>query len=347
MSKARGLVSGLAAAALFGASAPLTKKLLSSIDPLPLAALLYLGAGIALSLTRLVQRRGAKAEAPLARADAPTLLAVIALGGMLGPILMVVGLARVSGLSGALLLNLEAPFTMIFAVTLFREHLGKMETAAAALIVLGALALSFGPGPWRADAVGVSALAGACAAWGLDNNFSQKLSGKDPLAVVHVKTLSAGTGTLVLGFAFGQKFPDATMATAAAALGAASYGLSLVLDMRALRFLGAAREAAIFATAPFIGAALAIPVLGERPSPAHAIAGLCMLAGVGLVVRARHGHVHTHDVLEHEHVHVHDAHHQHDHQDVVTEPHSHPHRHVSLTHNHAHVSDAHHRHKHG
>ena len=96
-------------------------------------------------------------------------------------------------------------------------------------------------------------------------------------------------------------------------LGALSYGASLLLDMYALRLLGAAREAAYFATAPFIGALLALPVLAKRPAPSSWRPAPCMAAGVVLLARERHGHLHTHEAIEHEHLHVHDEHHQHDH----------------------------------
>ena len=137
------------------------------------------------------------------------------------------------------------------------------------------------------------------------------------------------------------------------AVGALAYGLSLVLDMRALRLLGAAREAAYFATAPFFGAILAVAWLGDCPSLLHGAAAAAMVGGVVLLRFDRHEHPHTHDVVEHEHLHVHDAHHQHDHTGLpdvtlpVHEPHSHRHRHERLIHSHPHVSDAHHRHGHG
>ena len=131
-------------------------------------------------------------------------------------------------------------------------------------------------------------------------------------------------------------------------LGALAYGASVLLDAFALRLLGAAREAAFFATAPFAGALLSVPVLGERLGAAQLAAGAVMVGGVALLVRERHGHEHMHDELEHTHSHVHDAHHQHPHPAGVdtTGPHVHPHRHAPLTHAHAHVSDAHHRHAH-
>lgn len=46
-------------------------------------------------------------------------------------------------------------------------------------------------------------------------------------------------------------------------LGFASYGVSLVLFVRGLRFLGTARTGAYFSVAPFFGAALAVLLLGE------------------------------------------------------------------------------------
>src|SRR3954464_11012015 len=128
----RGSALGLASALLFGFGAPLSKLLLPQAPPLLLAALLYLGAGAAF----LVVRRG-RAEAPLTRADAPVLAASVITGGALGPVLLLWGLTRVSGLAGSLLLNLEAPFTMGLAVLLFGEHLSRRELLAAAVVVAG------------------------------------------------------------------------------------------------------------------------------------------------------------------------------------------------------------------
>jgi drug/metabolite transporter (DMT)-like permease len=62
-------------------------------------------------------------------------------------------------------------------------------------------------------------------------------------------------------------------------LGFICYGLSIVFDVYALRYLGAAREAAIFATAPFVGAAAAIPILRDRLSPGLIAAALLMASG--------------------------------------------------------------------
>jgi drug/metabolite transporter (DMT)-like permease len=345
--RARGTACGLAAAALFGASAPLAKQLLPSIGPLLLAGLFYSAAGVTLLAYRALRWRGAAArEAPLSRADAPLLLGIVALGGVAGPVLMLVGLERVSGIAGALLLNLEAPFTILLALALFGEHLARREVIAAALVISGAVLLGLRAGPLAADALGVLAIAGACLAWGLDNNWTQRLSLRDPVALVSVKATGAGVGMLALAGLTGHALPERGPLAVACVVGSLSYGASIVLDVYALRALGAAREAALFATAPFAGAALAIPLLGDVPRPVDWAAALAMAAGVLLLLRARHEHEHTHEELFHEHSHVHDEHHQHAHEGPVEEPHSHPHRHEPLTHRHPHVSDLHHRHTH-
>jgi hypothetical protein len=142
--------------------------------------------------------------------------------------------------------------------------------------------------------------------------------------------------------------PAATVVAGALLLGSAAYGLSILLDAYALRGLGAARESAIFATAPFAGALLAVPLLGEGWSTVDVGAAVVMAVGLIALVGDRHAHLHVHEPLAHEHRHVHDAHHRHEHPPGVdpAEPHSHPHVHDRLVHAHAHVSDEHHRHRH-
>jgi drug/metabolite transporter (DMT)-like permease len=348
MQSLTGAAYGLGAAALFGASAPFAKLLLADARPVMLAALLYLGAAAALTIARLVRSRADAPgrEARLRGSDYAILGAVAALGGIAGPILMLWGLDRVSALSGALLLNLEAPFTILIAITLFGEYLGLREVIAAALMIGGAALLGIVPGPASAHLAGIGALAGACLCWGIDNNLSQRLSLRDPVAIVQVKTAAAGACMLIAALAMSEPLPPAPALIGALVLGSISYGLSLVLDVRALRQLGAAREAAYFATAPFIGALLAVPLFGRLPGAAQGGAAALMAAGVATLLREHHSHPHTHHAIEHDHLHFHDQHHQHRHDGPVTEPHAHPHRHEPVTHAHPHVSDLHHRHRH-
>ncbi len=201
--------------------------------------------------------------------------------------------------------------------------------------------------------LGVACIAGACAAWALDNNLSQRLlsqrlSIRDPFAVVRAKTLAAGAFNVALGLVIGERLPTGAHVGGALLTGAFGYGMSLVLPLLAVRSLGAARQAAYFATAPFVGALVAIPLLHDHLPAAHLAAGALMSVGIAVIVRAHHAHGHEHEPVDHEHahVHVHDQHHAHTHQEPVTEPHSHPHQHAPLVHDHPHLPDTHHRHRH-
>lgn len=341
-----GVLVGLAAAASFGASTPFAKQLVEEVGPQLLAGLLYFGAFLALLVAVPSGRR--RRETQLRRSDLPALAGLIVMGGVVAPVLLLVGLERVAGSTGSLLLNLEGPCTVLLGLLVFREHLGRGALVGAAAVFGGAALLSASGPAGSVDAVGVVAIAGACLLWGVDNNLTQSLTVRDPVQVVAVKTGVAGLVNIGLALARGEVVPAIMVVAGALVLGALSYGLSILLDAYALRALGAAREAGIFATAPFVGAALSIPLLSETVSARELVAGAVMAAGIGLIVIERHEHEHLHEPFSHEHLHVHDEHHEHEHASGVFagEPHAHIHRHGRLVHAHPHVSDVHHRHSH-
>lgn len=346
----RGAGLAIVSAALFGASTPFAKLLIGDgVDPWLLAALLYLGSGMGLGLVQAARRLfGAEAaEAPLRRIDLPWLALVVLTGGVIGPGLLMAGLATSSASSASLLLNLEGLATMAIAWVVFRENVDRRLLLGAAAILVGAVLLSWRGGP-RGFGLGELAIAGACIAWGIDNNLTRKLSGGDPMQIAAIKGAAAGATNLVLAFAAGAALPAPGIVGSAAVVGFLGYGVSLVLFVLALRGLGAARTSAYFSTAPFIGAVLAIAMFREPVTPALVAAGVLMAIGLYLHLAERHEHEHAHEAIKHEHRHVHDAHHQHAH-DAATpagEPHTHAHRHLPIVHAHPHYPDLHHRHSH-
>lgn len=344
-----GIVFALVSAGLFGASTPLAKLLLGAIDPWMMAGLLYLGAGAGLAAVHLSRAalRLPAVEAPLRRTDVPWLALVILAGGVLGPLLLMFGLARTDGASASLLLNLEGVATMAIAWIAFRENVDRRLLLGALAILAGAALLS-----WQGRAtldLGAMLIAGACLCWGIDNNLTRKLSSADPVQIAMLKGLIAGTINLVIALGHGAAFPSAGAVAAAAVVGFFGYGVSLALFVLALRHLGTARTGAYFSLAPFVGALLAIALLGEALTPQLVIAGLFMALGLWLHLSEQHEHEHAHEALEHEHRHRHDAHHQHAHEAGIPagEPHTHRHRHTPMVHRHPHYPDIHHRHGHG
>ncbi len=344
----RGALAALAAALLFGAGTPLAKLLLAQASPWLLAALLYLGSGLGLWLLRRV--RGMPAVR-LAAGEGKWLAGAVAAGGVVGPVLLMLGLDGMAASSASLLLNAEAVFTALLAWFVFRENFDRRIALGMLAIVAGGLVLAW-PGrmDWPAWQPALF-VAGACLAWGLDNNLTRKVSLADATWIAMVKGLVAGATNLLLALALGAAWPAAPVVAAAAVVGFASYGASLALFVVGLRELGTARTGAYFSVAPFFGAVLAIALLGEPLTLPLAVAGALMALGVALHLSERHEHRHAHEVMEHSHEHVHgagDVHHDHVHEPPVPPGtrHSHPHRHQPMVHSHPHFPDAHHRHGH-
>lgn len=343
-----GVPFALGAAVLFGASAPLSALLLGTVDPWLLAGILYLGAGLGLFLVYRGRRLLglANVEAPLQRSDKPWLGAVIVIGGMLGPLFLMLGLSQTSAASGSLLLNLEGLATMAIAWLLFRENVDRRLLVGAAAILAGAVLLSWGGEGLSID-VGGLFIAAACLCWGIDNNLTRKLSSADPVQIAMLKGLVAGSTNVVIALSLGASLPGTFVIIAGAIVGFLGIGVSLVLFMLGLRHLGTARTGAYFSLAPFIGAVLALLLFRDGLSLQLVAAGLLMGLGLWLHLSERHEHWHDHEALEHDHAHTHDEHHQHHHDGPVTEPHSHWHRHRPMRHKHPHYPDLHHRHAHG
>ena len=284
-----GYAIGFAAALLFGASAPVSKVLLDDISPQLLAGLLYLGAFLAIA-PFVRSRRG---EARLRRSDVPTLSGIVVAGGIGAPVLLMLGLDRLPGVAGSLLLNVEGPLTLMVGIVILHEYLGRRAAFGSAVIFAGSAVIGFQGGAADLDLVGTVLVLGACLGWAIDNNLTQRLSVRDPFQIVAVKTGVAATVNVSLALLRGEDLPAVGPLVGALALGALAYGVSILLDAYALRALGAAREAAVFSTAPFAGALLAVPLLAESWNAADGAAALAMALGVVLLVRDRHARTRT------------------------------------------------------
>ncbi len=346
----RGVPYALAAAALFGASTPLAKLLVGQIRPILLAGLLYLGSGVGLGILWLVRSRlpGNSDEAALRAADLPWLGGAILAGGVLGPVLLMVGLSLTPASSASLLLNLEAVFTAALAWIVFRENYDARIVLGMVVIVAGGAVLSWGGTVELHGWAGPLAILAACFAWGIDNNLTRKVSGGDPVQVAGLKGGIAGAVNLSIALIIGVEIPGVPSIGQAAVVGFFGYGLSLAFFVLSLRHLGTARTGAYFSTAPFIGAILSVALLGEPITLPLVSAAILMGLGVWLHLTERHTHDHEHDEMVHAHRHDHDEHHEHEHPSGLSddETHVHEHLHCPIRHAHPHYPDLHHQHTH-
>jgi len=360
-----GYLYAIAAAVLFGASTPAAKWLLNDASPWLLAGLLYLGSGVGLFLVRFVRQRRdpVRSDAPIRGKDWLWLLGATLFGGIIAPVLLMLGLAQSNAGTTSLLLNLEGVFTALLAWFVFKENFDRRIMLGMVAIVGGSVVLSWGSGiiasgasvgdvymaADRQQAFGGPLLViGACLGWAIDNNLTKKIASSDALQIAMTKGLGAGITNTTLALTLAPFAFHPGQVVLAGLVGFFGYGISLLCFVLALRHIGAARTGAYFSLAPFVGAGIALAVGETSFSLQLVLASALMGVGVWLHLSERHDHEHVHDPLDHEHRHSHDEHHRHDHspEDPPGQVHSHRHRHDSLVHAHPHFPDAHHAHSH-
>jgi drug/metabolite transporter (DMT)-like permease len=324
------------AAALFGASTPASKPLVSQLGPLLLSGILYLGAALAVAPWALRDR------ARLRGVDGPNLarlFGAVVFGGIVGPVLLLAGLALAPAGSVALWLNLETVATAVLARLFFSEHLGASTWVAVTLIVAASVLL-WSDVPHGGLAAALVAL--ACVAWGLDNNLTAVIDRFSAAQITFAKGLVAGVVNIGLGLALSTSSPTAPAVGFALVIGALSYGVSLLLYIAGAQQLGATRSQLVFSTSPLWGLVLAWLVLGEPVRLAQLVAAGLMGVAIWAWHRERHSHAHAHARVTHSHWHRHDdGHHDHEHPDTGW------HAHEPIEHEHDHRPDLHHRHQHG
>ncbi|HYQ15046.1 MAG TPA: DMT family transporter, partial [Polyangiaceae bacterium] len=200
-----GAGAALLAALSFGVTAPLIALGGKSLGPLTSAALLYAGA----AASSLLPFGGSSASAALRPAHWWRLVAMALLGGAVAPTLLAWGLQHVGAFAGSLLLNLEAAFTVLLALLVYHETIGKRVWTALGLMSLGGAALAFDvAGDAHLSALGALAVSAATLAWACDNTLSRALSEQSPVLIVALKGLLGAGVTGSLAYALGEPLPE-------------------------------------------------------------------------------------------------------------------------------------------
>jgi len=340
------IVFAVLAAALFGAATPASKLLLSGLSTFQLAGLLYLGAAIGIAPAAW-RGGGIRLPSRTDRVNRLRLLGAVIAGGILGPVLFLLGLRLAAASSVSLWLNFELAATALLGVLLFRDHLSPLGWIGVLCAFAGSLVLSL-PEGWGGLAASAFVLL-ACLCWGLDNHLTGLIDGITPSQSTFWKGLVAGTTNLLIGFIFGPSNVTLLSILAGLFIGVWAYGASIALYISSAQALGATRAQIAFASAPFFGVVLSVFVLNEPFGFMQLVAALLFGAGIGLLTMDQHAHVHTHEAMVHTHAHRHDdGHHNHEHPGYPPSLwHTHEHAHEVIVHDHPHWPDLHHRHKHG
>jgi len=349
-----GTLLSLAAAAAFGVLTPAGKGSLAELDPLRAAGLAYLAAGsVALfAVIVRVMARSPLGQAPSGR-DLLRLTGMTLVGGVLGPALFFEGLLRIEAHHTAVLQHMEFALTILAAVVVLGERPGRkgavgLVLVAAGIAVLSAFRTTEDPSGVTSTLLGIWLVVAACAAWACDNTLARGATHLDPLVVVSIK--GAGAGLILTSLSGGARWPhDASGWGTVLLAGGVGIGLSLVLELMALRRVGAALNAGLFATGPAFGFLWSTLFLEEEAGGTAFLALAVCATGAVLLALDQHRHLHAHEALRHTHRHRHDdPHHDHAHDPGMdpAEEHTHEHVHRALAHSHPHVHDEHHRHRH-
>lgn len=279
-------VFALLAAALYAINIPLSKLLLTCVEPTMMAAFLYLGAGLGLLICGGIGKLAGRPviKEPLTGRELPYIIAMVLLD-IAAPILLMLGIARTSSANVSLLNNFEIVATALTALLVFKEAISKRVWIAIALVTLASIVLGFeGAGSFTFNSGSLLVL-GACVCWGFENNCTKMISGKSSVEIVIIKGCFSGLGSLIVALVLGQQIPALKWVFCVLLLGFVAYGLSINFYIMAQKHLGAAKTSAFYSVAPFLGVAFSMVLLGERPALQFYAALLIMLLATVLLVR--------------------------------------------------------------
>ena len=332
------------AAALYAINIPLSKLLLTRVQPTMMAAFLYLGAGLGLFIYGLFAGEKDKGD-KLTKNELPYTVGMRVLD-IAAPILLMLGLERTSSANASLLNNFEIVATSMIAFFVFREKLSRRLGLAIVLVTLASIVLGFeGRGSFQFNSGSIFVL-GAASCWGLENNCTRMLSSKSSVQITTIKGFFSGLGSLIVALALGERLPTLLLAVAVLALGFVAYGLSINFYIKAQKDLGAAKTSAYYSIAPFLGVAFGVLLLGERPGAQFYLGLAIMLIATVLMVKDTISLQHSH---EHSHTHCHEHRHGelvHTHEHCHTHTHTHTHGEDASAHDHKHDGYMAHDHRH-
>jgi drug/metabolite transporter (DMT)-like permease len=284
MKKKYAVICAILAAVFYALSTPISKLILVEIPSTILAGLLYLGAGIGMSVVYIIRKKIIKEETEesLNKNDLKYVIGMIVLD-ILAPILLLLSISLSSPSSVSLLNNFEIVATSLIALFIFKEKIGKKLWLGITFITIASIVLSLDFSDGLSFSWGSLLALGACLCWGMENNCTRSISDKNPYQIVILKGIFSGLGSLIIGLILKEQIGSWIYIVFALILGFVAYGLSVFLYVVAQRYLGAATTSSYYAIAPFIGCGLSFIFFKEIPHFTFFIALLIMIIGVVFV----------------------------------------------------------------
>jgi drug/metabolite transporter (DMT)-like permease len=281
-------------ALLFGVWFTLDKILLGYLDPLVLAAAIYLLASCFLFLIRLSPLHGrvqdivnaeSKVEIHITRRNILTIILTAVFGAVLAPALYLNGLNQITAVNASLLANVEILFILLLGVFFLKEEVKRKDLVGFGFLLLGAVFLSTNNLQNLSidqSLVGSLLVVAACFFWSLETILTKFLSKKRDIFLI--TGLQCGIGGLILliiSLSLGLKFTlPLNMLPLLLFIGIVCMSFSIVLIYLAIREIGSTRTGSIFSMSSLFGAIIAFIVLGEPLVASQLLFGVLMFIGI-------------------------------------------------------------------
>jgi len=283
VSERRGYAAVLTASFFFGASATVGTLLMTGPGAVSPFAAAVVATAIAALLFAPFARRAA-----LKRKDLRFILVWGINGAAVAPLLWFVGLTRTTPTDAALLANMEALWTVVFAYVFLHERVPRRGYLGIAALLVGALAVTtsfdFVNLTFLENLVGNTLLILSSLCFGIDNNMSRLLVQRYDRRAIPFYKLVIGLAILVpVSLAAGVPYAFTPYhASLVILLGLTGVTLVIWFFYIAFQEIGAMRAGAIISTSALFGVAVAFAVFGNPPSLVQLGGGLLMVAGAFL-----------------------------------------------------------------
>lgn len=282
--KKMAIVFAILAACFYALNAPISKLLLEVIPSTTLAGLLYLGAGIGMSVVYLFRKRIVKKdkEKSLSRKDLKYVVMMILLD-ILAPIMLLLSLKSSNPETIALINNFEIVATSIIAFIFFKEKISFKLWIGILFVLMASILLSVDFTNGISFSYSCIFAFIACISWGLENNCTRSISDKNPFQIVVLKGIFSGLGSIIIGLILGEYISNFIYVLYALLLGFVAYGLSVFFYVLSQRYIGASKTSAYYSLAPFISVGLSFILFQNKIELSFFISLIIMIFGIILV----------------------------------------------------------------
>ena len=285
-----GYLSVLVSSALFGSVFTVAKVPLQTVDPLALAAAIYVISGLSLipfarASFRLKSRR-----------ELRYMVALTAFGGIAAPMLLLYGLQSTSASDASILTNGEVLFTIILSSLLFGEKpKGRLGMVAVGIVIVGLFMattnMQVSDTILQFNAGNIMILA-SMLMWAIDNNLSRRLttfSDISPAKMAMLKSLFGGLAMLGVVIALGKlgalEGLEVNLWLIIIGLAVSGFGAALLFFLQGIKHIGTIKTMSVFSTTPIFGIAIAAVALGESITAFQVLATGLVIAGILLLSR--------------------------------------------------------------